>query len=378
MDTRTLARVAGSFLLFLFLSLPAVGLPAAALSQDEPKRLIEIAPGKAFWMNHEQIRRISRERHEQGYCGGFIDITDNPRVQRRFLEPLIDFEKLNPTQQSKVEPMLQHLNAAALHERVKQLESFGVRSYNSETGVRSAQWIKEQFEKMAAGRPDITVHAIQHRFRQPSILARIQGRERRAAAPERVILGAHQDSIGGPGADDDASGTATLLEAFRVIVQSGYRPARSIEFIAYAGEEQGLLGSGEIAQQYASKNIPVLGVLQFDMTMYPGQTGKMHLIQDFVHKGLTTFVGKLITSYAKVPFEFTSCGYACSDHASWTRQGFAAAFPFEAPKGKYNPNIHTPRDTLDILNAAFGLGFVKVAVGYAVEMAEAREARFRP
>jgi len=66
---------------------------------------------------------------------------------------------------------------------------------------------------------------------------------------ETIILGAHHDHFGAqaglvfPGADDNASGTAILLEVARVLASTGASPKRSILFIAFAGEEQGLLGS---------------------------------------------------------------------------------------------------------------------------------------
>lgn len=66
---------------------------------------------------------------------------------------------------------------------------------------------------------------------------------------ETIVLGAHHDHFGiqgglvFPGADDNASGTAALLEIARVLSATGIRPQRSILFVSFAGEEQGLLGS---------------------------------------------------------------------------------------------------------------------------------------
>ena len=66
---------------------------------------------------------------------------------------------------------------------------------------------------------------------------------------ETIILGAHYDHFGTqgglvfPGADDNASGTAVLLEVARVLASTGARPKRSILLLAFAGEEQGLVGS---------------------------------------------------------------------------------------------------------------------------------------
>jgi hypothetical protein len=66
---------------------------------------------------------------------------------------------------------------------------------------------------------------------------------------ETIVLGAHHDHFGiqgglvFPGADDNASGTAVLLEIARVLSATGIRSKRSILFVSFAGEEQGLLGS---------------------------------------------------------------------------------------------------------------------------------------
>ena len=80
---------------------------------------------------------------------------------------------------------------------------------------------------------------------------------------EIVVLGAHLDSIntsgGGsttqraPGADDDASGIATLTEVIRISLASGWRPKRTVKFMGYAAEEVGLRGSKAIAQSFRQR-----------------------------------------------------------------------------------------------------------------------------
>lgn len=80
---------------------------------------------------------------------------------------------------------------------------------------------------------------------------------------EIILLGAHHDHFGTqgglvfPGADDNASGTAALLEIARVLSTTGIKPKRSILFVSFAGEEQGLLGSQFYVSHPAS---PLKGV----------------------------------------------------------------------------------------------------------------------
>jgi leucyl aminopeptidase len=85
-----------------------------------------------------------------------------------------------------------------------------------------------------------------------------------------IIIGAHQDSVNNafpllpaPGADDDGSGTVTILEAFRVLVQAGFKPEKPVEFHWYAAEEGGLLGSQDIASEYAYQRKDVGAMIQF-------------------------------------------------------------------------------------------------------------------
>lgn len=70
-----------------------------------------------------------------------------------------------------------------------------------------------------------------------------------------------------PGADDDASGTTSILSAFKSLVESGFKPTHSpVEFQWASAEEGGLLGSNAIAQDYASRGVKVRAMLQMDMT----------------------------------------------------------------------------------------------------------------
>ncbi len=342
------------------------------------RRLIQYNDrGDRSWMDEAQIAELSRRAHEAGHCGGFMDVTDYPDVKPLPLAPFDGFEGRKPTQGEWVRRLLPELQTERLSENVVKLMSFRSRYYQSESGVAAVTWVRDQFVTLGRGRTDVSVALEQHSFKQPSVIARITGSGPRAN--ETVILGAHADSInasfgfpnpGGeaPGADDDGSGVSTLLEVYRVLVESGYRPDRSIEFMAYAGEERGLLGSQAIAARYQRENRSVAGVVQFDMTMFPGQQKAIALITDHTHLGLTAYLGMLVDEYVGVRHIATECGYACSDHASWSSAGFAAAFPFEAPFGEYNRNIHTARDTLDPLDITHGLHYAKLGVAFAVEL----------
>jgi leucyl aminopeptidase len=65
-----------------------------------------------------------------------------------------------------------------------------------------------------------------------------------------------------PGADDDGSGTVTLLSAFRGLANSGFKPEKTVEFHWYAAEEDGLLGSRDVAMSYKKRDAEVAAMVQ--------------------------------------------------------------------------------------------------------------------
>lgn len=142
-----------------------------------------------------------------------------------------------------------------------------------------------------------------------------------------AILGAHLDSTAGrsdarsPGADDNGSGSVTILEVLRVLATSGFKPHNTIELHWYAGEEGGLLGSRDVYAKYKAENKKVVAMLNQDMTGY-SPSKKASVFVDYVDASLTTFVRKLVAEYTGVEPSQSSCGYGCSDHASATSNGF--------------------------------------------------------
>ena len=114
----------------------------------------------------------------------------------------------------------------------------------------------------------------------------------------------------------------------------------------------GLRGSNAIAQAHKAAAENVVAVLQMDMTNYrSGSAVDMRLVSDYSNADMKTFLTNLFDTYL-VPLGMSrgsyTCGYGCSDHASWTSAGYPSAMFFESgtASGGYNPNIHTANDTL--------------------------------
>ena len=316
-------------------------------------------------------------------CAGFMlhdDETDANNllnsVEDKFYAKNNFFTAYKIDQDSLVAPMIEQLKAENILATIIQLSAFQNRYYKGEFGKKSAASIKDMWTNLVKNRSDASVEYFPHaRWDQPSIIMTIKGQSN-----ETIVLGGHQDSInlyGGassraPGSDDNASGIATITEVVRVLVDNSYQPQKTLKFMAYAAEEEGLLGSKEIAADFKKRNENVIGVMQLDMTNFKGSPDfDIVLMQDYTNDQQNKFVGALIDHYVPgIKWGYDKCGYACSDHASWHTQGFPASMPFEATLDTDNKNIHTPNDTLSVSNnnASHAIKFAKMALAYIVEL----------
>jgi leucyl aminopeptidase len=275
-----------------------------------------------------------------------------------------------------VAALLPELREANIVSMIQQLSANPTRYYTSTSGIAVSGWLRDKWASYAAGRPEIKVELFTHpQFSQQSVIATIPGTTK---ANEVVVLGGHLDSVAGggagvaPGADDDASGIATLSEVLRVLAQKNLRPARTLKLMAYAAEEVGLRGSRGLAADAQAKGTAVVGVLQLDMTNYKGSPRDIYLITDYTNAAQNTFVGALIDTYVGATWGTDVCGYACSDHAAWHELGFPASMPAEARFADINPAIHSANDTLSQSGngAAHALKFAKLAVAFAAELGQ--------
>lgn len=330
------------------------------------------------------LEKLSHHMHDEFHrCGGYIVHDDLEEAlnyvrddEAKHWAEKGSFADYTIDQQEIVSEIINSVKEANINQVISHLSSYHNRYYNALYGVESSTWIKDHWAKLVENRSDATVELIEHqKWMQPSVVLTIQGE-----SAETIIIGGHADSISGyfgggasraPGADDNASGIATITEIIRVIVENSYKPKKTIKFMAYAAEEVGLLGSREIARTYRENNEPVIGVMQLDMTNFKGSSDKeIVLISDNTNNEQNSFMGRLIDEYLKVSWQYDRCGYGCSDHASWTGMGFPASFPFEARKNDMNRSIHTSSDTLERSrnSASHATNFAKLGLAFLVEL----------
>lgn len=348
-------------------------VPGHRLSVRKGSTTGDVSAGsRAFFVERDQLDALAEQfRGESRHGAGFIvhssleDALSVQAVQRR---PGYDIE-----QQETVQGLIGQIDETRLIQVIEQLSRYQDRRHRSATGAQASLAIHDLWRSWAGNRADVKVAQVSHTGTpQKSVVLTITGSEN---PDEVIVLGGHLDSTSNtpkaPGADDNASGIASLSEVIRVLLENNYRPKRTLQFIAYAAEEIGLVGSGEIAQRHRNQGIDVLGTLQLDMTNYKGSSNDIYIYEDYTDGMQNNFLRRLISTYQPdLRIGASRCGYGCSDHASWNRYGYAASFPVEAGFDQVNPYIHTANDTLEKSDssAAHAAKFSRLALSYAIEL----------
>jgi Zn-dependent M28 family amino/carboxypeptidase len=181
------------------------------------------------------------------------------------------------------------------------------------------------------------------------------------------LVGAHYDSVtSSPGADDNASGVAAVLEAARVLSQ---RPFQStIVFIAFDREEQGFIGSAAYASAHRNDNI--LGMLSLDMIAYrdPSNPTKAYVYSDYTAfrssvAGAINTYGNGLTAVQRADEEGTD---------NWPFRDYNKPNGFLEENFDANPYYHSSSDSVDMagyINYAYATNMTKATVGWLAQSA---------
>nr|GAT54718.1 peptidase [Mycena chlorophos] len=341
-----------------------------------------------FSLDGEPVYMTEREKlHAKAMGMHYLDVTDVHHLGKNvFPKKHFSYPAPNSTLVSKLLPSLQ---VGELKHNLHVLTTFHTRYYDSDTGKASSEWltnrIRHYVRRYASPelRELVSVEPFVHPWLQNSVVVRIAPANATLEDPT-TIIGAHCDSLNhenpfmrAPGADDDGSGTVTILESLRVLLEHGYIPNSPLEFHFYAAEESGLRGSLAIVSAYEVAQRQVKGMLQFDMTAWveSGTEETVTFLTNDVDPNLTEYLSLLADRYVEIPWKFDALvPNAGSDHMSWTRAGYQSGFAAESLMAHFNwDNIHTVNDTSTItpeFSFEHMLHFSRLAVGFAVEMTE--------
>lgn len=183
----------------------------------------------------------------------------------------------------EIEKIVAEISARRIEATINKLVGFHTRHTMSDTtsetsGIGAARrWIKGELERCGAGRLDVQfdsyVETAGKRLNGPTEIVNVVATLKGDASSDRYyVVSGHYDSrvtdvmdatSFAPGANDDASGTAAVMEM--ACVMARHKFDANIVFMAVAAEEQGLYGSGHFAQQAKEKNLNIAGMFTNDI-----------------------------------------------------------------------------------------------------------------
>jgi len=199
---------------------------------------------------------------------------------------------------------------------------------------------------------------------------------------EYIIVGAHYDHLGRgnfdslapsqigqvhPGADDNASGTAGVLELARLFAPQAGQMKRGILFMSFAGEELGLLGSAHWVKETTLPLDKAVAMLNMDM-IGRIKDGKVFIGGVGTGSSFKTILDE-DKSKTKLNLEFSAGGYAASDHTSFVSKKIPVLFFFSGLHSDY----HKPSDTADKINAGGAAQLLDLVATIAQQIDDAPE-----
>ncbi|MHC5003339.1 MAG: M28 family peptidase [Planctomycetota bacterium] len=186
--------------------------------------------------------------------------------------------------------------------------------------------------------------------------------------PEQiVVVGAHFDSVNNPGADDNGTGTALVMEVARVLAP--LRSARTIKYVLFDREEQGLRGSAAFVDAHAGESI--LMAVTADMIGHDSGFYGMDIYGKTTSAEIVNGMASAIDEYGDALAPSVNLGdYAFSDHWSFESAGIPSCVIIERCY-QCNEYYHTPDDAVDIdpdyITYPMIADLLRSVVGYLVD-----------
>jgi len=260
---------------------------------------------------------------------------------------------------SIITTLISEINPDSIEYFMQSLEDYGTRYAFAPNRFEIANWLKEEFIRFGFSDVDLDsfeqhiTWPIDSTFLQVNVVATLTGTERE---DDIYIIGGHYDAtsiysiesdqmINAPGADDDASGTASVIEIARVLKKMNYHPEATIKFICFASEE---IGSPETGSQIYAENalnsgMKIKVMINNDMIGYtelPVENSMVNINKLSGFEEYGDFAIAITDKYSILQPEegLKDLG---SDSTPFARRGFPAIYFSEH---EWNPNYHKVTD----------------------------------
>ena len=295
-----------------------------------------------------------------------------PRLTRDF--PTVAEE--NPI----IREMMNQVNMDSLQATVQHLQDYGSRYWDSEGAYAASDWIAGKMEALGleVEQQDFYVSSY---WDVGQAAPNVIGVQRGTVYPDTyVVCGSHFDSFtweaafgsgDAPGADDNATGVASVLESARIMTQYDFE--YSIVYCAYGCEELGLYGSNAYATRCQQEEMDIIGYFNNDMNGYLNPGDDIHI--DLIYPDAVAPIGNYYMNVANVYFPEMRVRHiqfndGDSDHTSFNNRGYMGIYPFE-DSAYYSHYIHSEDDTIGLSVNSFEMSqrYCQMNIGCLTEIA---------
>ena len=302
------------------------------------------------------VRGSAKPYKNDGTVAIFNKKASLPRLSRDF--PVVT--EVDP----RIQEMLDQVSQDSMQATVQHLQDYGHRLWNTENAFTASDWIAGRMQALGLEVEQQSFYAntwLGSGEAAPNVI----GIQRGTLYPDiYVVCGSHFDSFswsafsGGlaPGADDNATGVASVLESARIMTQ--YEFEYSIIYCAYGCEEMGLYGSEAYASRCQQEGMDIIGYFNNDMNGYLNPGDPIHI--DCIYPNSVEPIGTYYMNvgsvyYPELPIRHVNFNEGDSDHTSFNNHGYMGIYPFEDYQN-YSPYIHTENDLIGNSVNSFAMG----------------------
>lgn len=262
----------------------------------------------------------------------------------------------------------------SIRDIMQQLENFGTRFYRASNYRQVAQWIRNKFIAVGVTNAQLDSFWLTNSAFsgwQYNVVATIPG----TTKPDSIyMIGAHHDCTSdynnrltnAPGADDNASGVATIIEIARVMRRHNYQPSSTIKFCTFTAEEIGLVGSDTLARRARTRNERIQMMINHDMVSYCADTinqWKVKLTYYDNSPDVTNLADTCVRRFTTLGVTRTTQYNNASDSYSFTSQGYKGIFFIE---NFDTPYYHTVNDRVSTCNMKYAAEVTKISLAMLV------------
>ena len=289
-----------------------------------------------------------------------------PRMNRDF--PVVTEE--NPL----IREMMNQVNMDSLEATVQHLQDYQSRMWNSTNAFNASDWIAGKMTALGLEVEQQPFYANTW-YGSGQAAPNVIGIQRGTVYPNTyVVCGSHFDSFSYsgncPGADDNATGVASVLESARILTQ--YEFEYSIIYCAFGCEEMGLYGSEAYASRCQQQGMDIIGYFNNDMNGYLwGDVIHIHCIYPNSVAPIGDYYMNIGSVYfPEMPVEHKNLDYGDSDHTSFNNHGYMGIYPFEDIDHD-SPYIHSSNDLIGPSVTSFEMSqrYCQMNIGCLTEIA---------